>query len=84
MGCVHGSGHNISEKNRTVVLSQLNTYNNIPKNVEKNSKRFNLKRAKREFEESKKRSLWFKNKYLSQLNSKKLTFSAPITNIEKK
>ena len=84
MGCVHGSGHNISEKSRTVVLSQLNTYNNIPKNVEKNSKNFNLKRARREFDESKRRSLWFKKKYFSQLNSKKLTFSAPITNIEKK
>lgn len=84
MGCVHGSGHNISGNNRTVVLSQLNTYNNIPKNVEKNSKRFNLKRAKREYDESKRRTTWFKNKYLSQLNSKKLTFSAPITNIEKK
>ena len=84
MGCVHGSGHNISGSNRTVVLSQLNTFNNIPKDVEKNSKAFNLKRAKREYEESKRRSTWFKNKYLSQLKSKKLTFSAPITNIEKK
>ena len=84
MGCVHGSGHNISGKSRTVVLSQLNTFNNIPKNVVKNSKRFNLKRAKREFDESKRRSHWFKNKYLSQLNSKQLTFSAPITSIEKK
>ncbi len=84
MGCVHGSGHNISGSNRTVVLSQLNTFNNIPQNVEKNSKAFNLKRAKREYSEAKRRSTWFKNKYLSQLNSKKLTFSAPITNIEKK
>ena len=38
MGCVHGSGHNISGSNRTVVLSQLNTFNNIPKDVEKTQK----------------------------------------------
>ena len=35
MGCVHGSGHNISSQGRTVVLSQLNTLGNIPINVEK-------------------------------------------------
>ena len=83
MGCVHGSGHNISSNGRTVVLSQLNTLGNIPKNVEKNSKKFNLKRAKREFEESKRRYLWFKKKYLKQLKSKKLTFSAPIVKQER-
>ena len=27
---VHGSGHNISPNNRAVVLSQLNTFNNVP------------------------------------------------------
>lgn len=83
MGCVHGSGHNISSESRTVVLSQLNTLGNIPKNVEKNSKKFNLKRAKREFDESKRRVVWFKNKYSKQLKSKKLTFSAPIVKQEK-
>ncbi len=83
MGCVHGSGHNISSQSRTVVLSQLNTVGNIPKDVEKNSKKFNLKRAKREYDESKRRFAWFKNKYSKQLKSKKLTFSAPIVKQEK-
>ena len=83
MGCVHGSGHNISSKGRTVVLSQLNTLGNIPINVEKNSKKFNLKRAKREYDESKRRFAWFKSKYSKQLKSKKLTFSAPIVKQEK-
>jgi ectoine hydroxylase-related dioxygenase (phytanoyl-CoA dioxygenase family) len=83
MGCVHGSGHNISSESRAVALSQLNTLGNIPKNVEKNSKKFNLKRAKREFNESERRLAWFKSKYLKQLKSKKLTFSAPIVKQEK-
>ncbi len=83
MGCVHGSGHNISSQGRTVVLSQLNTLGNIPINVEKNSKKFNLKRAKREYDESKRRFAWFKSKYSKQLKSKKLTFSAPIVKQEK-
>ena len=38
MGCVHGSGHNISGENRTVVLSQLNVKDNIPSNVQKTQK----------------------------------------------
>ena len=84
MGCVHGSGHNISSKNRTVVLSQLNVEGNIPINVEKNSKKFNLLRAKREANESKRRYDWFRKKYSNQLKSKKLTFSAPISKIEKR
>jgi len=83
MACVHGSGHNISSKNRTVVLSQLNSKGNIPANTEKNSKKFNLKRAKREYDESKKRFDWFRKKYLNQLNSKKITFSAPIAKEER-
>ena len=83
MGCVHGSGHNISSENRTVVLSQLNVRGNIPKNVEKNSKKFNLMRAKREVIESKRKFDWFKAKYSKQLRSKKVTFSAPIVKEEK-
>ena len=83
MACVHGSGHNISSKSRTVVLSQLNGRNNVPTNVKKNSKKFNLLRAKREYSESKRRFAWFKNKYTKQLKSKKLTFSAPIVKEEK-
>jgi len=83
MACVHGSGHNISPASRTVVLSQLNARGNVPTNVEKNSKKFNLKRAKKEYDESKRRFKWFRNKYTKQLKSKKLTFSAPIVNEEK-
>ncbi len=60
MGCVHGSGHNISYNNRSVVLSQLNVKGNVPKNVQTNSKKFNLSRARKEVEESKRRYEWFK------------------------
>ena len=40
-------------------------------------------RAKREFDESKRRFAWSKSKYSKQLKSKKLTFSAPIIKQEK-
>ncbi len=83
MGVVHGSGHNISPNNRAVVLSQLNTFNNVPNKVESNSRKFNLLRAKRELFESQRRLKWFKNKYKKQLKSKKLTFHAPIVSKEK-
>jgi ectoine hydroxylase len=84
MGCVHGSSHNISPKSRTVVLSQMNTYDNKPKNVEFNSRKFNLLRAKKEIVEAKRKLKWFEEKYKKQLKSKKLTFHAPITSTEKK
>jgi len=84
MGCVHGSGHNISPNSRTIVLSQINTFSNKPKNVEKNSRNFNLTRARREVVEAKRKLEWFKNKYQKQLKSKKLTFHAPISSQEKK
>lgn len=83
MGCVHGSSHNISPKSRAVVLSQMNTYDNKPKNVEFNSKKFNLLRAKKELVEAKRKLKWFEEKYKKQLKSKKLTFHAPISLIEK-
>ena len=83
MGCVHGSGHNISPKSRTVVLSQINTLSNKPINVEKNSRNFNLLRAKREVLEARRKLRWFEKKYKKQLNSKKLTFHAPISSQEK-
>ena len=84
MGVVHGSGHNISPNNRAVVLSQLNTVNNKPTNVQKNSRKFNLSRAKKEVLEAKRRLNWFEKKYKNQLGTKKLTFHAPIVGEEKK
>ena len=84
MGCVHGSSHNISPKSRTVILSQINTFSNKPKNVETNSRKFNLMRAKREVLEAKRKLKWFEKKYKKQLNSKKLTFHAPISPEETK
>ena len=84
MGVVHGSGHNISPNDRAVVLSQLNAESNVPNEVESNSRKFNLQRAKREYLESQRRLKWFKNKFKNQLKSKKLTFHAPIVGQEKK
>ena len=84
MGCVHGSGHNISPNSRTIALSQINTVSNKPKNVEVNSRNFNLLRAKREVLEAKRKLKWFEDKYEKQFKSKKLTFHAPITSHETK
>ncbi len=83
MGLVHGSAHNISSKSRMVILSQLNTEGNIPKNVNRNSIKYNLSRAKKELAEAKRKLNWFKKKYTTQLKSKKLTFSAPIVKEER-
>ena len=80
---VHGSGHNISSKGRMVILSQLNTKDNLPKDVNNKAILFNLSRAKKEYKEAERRSKWFKQKYKKQLKSKKLIFSAPIVNEEK-
>ena len=84
MALVHGSSHNISSKGRMILLSQINTINNIPKEIKKKSRNFNLLRAKREMVEAKRRFEWFKNKYNAQLKSKKLTFSAAIVKEENK
>ena len=84
MALVHGSSHNISSEGRMVLLSQINTINNIPKEIKKNSRKFNLLRAKREVVEAKRKLNWFKNKYETQLKSNKLTFSAAIAKEENK
>ena len=83
MGLVHGSSHNISSKSRAIILSQLNTIGNEPKQVSKNARIFNLTRSKFEKDESLRKYKWFKNKYDLQKKSKKLTFSAPIPKEEK-
>lgn len=75
---IHGSSHNISPNSRMIILSQLNTVGNEPKEVNKNARLFNLDRARRELDEAKRRMEWFSNKYESQNNSEDLTFSAPI------
>jgi len=80
---VHGSSHNSSPKSRAIILSQLNTYSNLPKKVQTNAVKFNLKRSKIEYLEAKRRLHWFAKKYLDQKKSKKITFSAPIPIEEK-
>ena len=81
---VHGSSHNSSPKSRTIILSQINTISNLPKKVQSNAIKFNLRRSKIEYEEASRRLKWFKKKYLGQKKSSKLTFSAPIPNEERK
>ena len=81
---VHGSSHNASSKSRAIILSQINTISNLPKEVKTNAIKFNLKRSKIEFNEAKRRLKWFKKKYLDQKKSSKIIFSAPIPNEEKK
>lgn len=84
MALVHGSSHNISSRGRMILLSQINTINNIPKKIENKSRKFNLLRAKKELKESERRYNWFKKKYITQLKSDKLTFHAPISKMERK
>ncbi len=81
---VHGSSHNASSKSRAIILSQINTISNLPKEVKTNAIKFNLKRSKIEFDEAKRRLNWFKKKYLDQKRSSNIIFSAPIPNEEKK
>lgn len=75
---IHGSSHNISPNSRMIILSQLNTVGNEPKEVSKNARLFNLDRAKRELDEAKRKLDWFEKKFEAQSKSDKLTFSAPI------
>tara|TARA_E500000178_G_scaffold355136_1_gene426646 strand:- start:1488 stop:2345 length:858 start_codon:yes stop_codon:yes gene_type:complete len=80
---VHGSSHNASPNSRSIILSQLNTFSNLPKSVQNNAVKFNLKRSKIEYLEAKRRLKWFENKFLKQKKTKKITFSAPIPFEEK-
>ena len=67
-----------------IILTQLNTKNNFPKNVNKNAIKFNLLRSKLELDESKRRYKWFKNKYNKQKNKNKILYFAPIPKDEVK
>lgn len=80
---VHGSGHNTSAKDRMIILSQLNTKNNLPKDVNNNAIKFNLYRSKLELDEAKRRYNWFKKKYYNQRKKNKIIYFAPIPNNEK-
>lgn len=80
---VHGSSHNISPDGRMVLLAQLNTVGNEPLAVSENAKRFNLERARMEFEDAGRRYKYFKEKYEHQLESDDLTFCPPIPKQER-
>lgn len=80
---VHGSSHNISPDGRMVLLAQLNTVGNEPKAVTENAKRFNVERARIEYEDALRRYKFFKEKYEQQLASDDLTFCAPIPSQER-
>lgn len=75
---VHGSGHNTSSKDRMIILTQLNTRNNYPKNVNKNAIKFNLFRTKLELMDAERRFKWFKNKYHKQKANDKILYFAPV------
>jgi ectoine hydroxylase len=80
---VHGSSHNIGPASRMIVLSQLNTVGNEPREVSAKAREFNLRRAEAELKEAERRYQWFKQKYEKQAASDELTFSAPIPEHEK-
>jgi ectoine hydroxylase len=80
---VHGSSHNISPNGRMILLAQLNTIGNEPIEVSTKAKKFNISRAKMEFEEAVRRLEYFKEKYETQVKSDDLTFCPPIPTQEK-
>jgi len=81
---VHGSSHNSSPFGRMILLSQLNTVGNEPKAVSRNARLFNLRRARMEMDEARRRYEWFKKKYEEQQASADVTFLAPIPEHERK
>ncbi len=80
---VHGSSHNISPDGRMVLLAQLNTIGNEPREVSMQAKEFNVSRAQMEFQEAGRRYQYFKEKYEQQVASDELTFCPPIPLQEK-
>ena len=80
---VHGSSHNSSPQSRMILLSQLNTVGNEPREVSSNARLFNLRRAEAEMREAERRHAWFRRKYDEQAASQELTFSAPIPEQER-
>lgn len=80
---VHGSSHNISPDGRMIVLAQMNTVGNEPREVSVQAKQFNLLRAQMEYEEAGRRYQYFKKKYEQQLGSDDLVFCPPIPEQER-
>jgi ectoine hydroxylase len=81
---IHGSGHNISPRNRMICLVQMNTFDNEPTNVEELSVSFNIRRATAELEEAERRLHFFNEKLLRQRLATDVTFGAPIPREEQK
>ena len=80
---VHGSSHNISPDGRMILLAQMNTVGNEPREVSVQAKQFNLLRAQMEYEEAGRRYQYFKEKYKQQLGSDELVFCPPIPEQER-
>jgi ectoine hydroxylase len=80
---VHGSSHNISPDGRMILLAQMNTVGNEPREVSVQAKQFNLLRAQMEYEEAGRRYQYFKEKYEQQLGSDELVFCPPIPEQER-
>jgi ectoine hydroxylase-related dioxygenase (phytanoyl-CoA dioxygenase family) len=80
---VHGSSHNISPDGRMILLAQMNTVGNEPREVSVQAKQFNLLRAQMEYEEAGRRYQYFKEKYEQQMGSDELVFCPPIPEQER-
>ncbi|MEY3575601.1 MAG: hypothetical protein RLZZ88_744 [Actinomycetota bacterium] len=80
---VHGSSHNISPHGRMICLVQMNTASNEPRGVPLSAKDSNLRRARREVEEAKRRLDYFSDKLRTQEQSAEITFGAPIPREER-
>jgi hypothetical protein len=80
---VHGSSHNISPHGRMILLAQINTVGNEPCEVSARARKFNLARAKMEYDEACRRHRYFKEKYQAQESSEDLVFGPPIPDHER-
>lgn len=80
---IHGSSHNSSNRSRMISLTQINIRENLPRNVDENTKKFNLSRTQFELQEARKKIEFFEDKYRSQIENSEILFNSPIQDEER-
>lgn len=81
-GLVHGSAHNISPNPRMIALAQMNTKGNLPDDVQKKTKDYNLWRTQYAVDEAKKRYEYYSEKFIEQKESETILYNSPIQSEE--
>jgi ectoine hydroxylase len=77
-GIVHGSSHNISPNPRMIALAQLNIKNNLPNEVQSNTKKYNLWRTEFAMNAANDRLRYYSKKYEEQKNTSDILYNSPI------